>query len=316
MARYVARKVLHAIAVLLIVSFALAFLLDLTPGDPADAILGAGGTPEQIAEVHEALGLDDPLHERYWRWLSDVVQLDFGRSYVTGESVNDLIAQRVPVTLELTIIALLIALSVSIPVGVYTAYHADGRFDRFWSAFTSLKIAIPVFVVAQLLIYIFALKLRVFPATGWTPLDEDVGENLRGIALPALSLALIEMPAFTRLLRADMIQTLQEDYVLAARAKGLPNRRILFRHALRPSSFSLMTMAGLSLGRLLGAAVIVEIIFSFPGVGRMIAEDIYTKDILAVQGVVMFVAIFFVLLNSFIDILYRMLDPRLRARTV
>lgn len=316
MARLVAGKLLHLALVLVIVSFALTFLIDLTPGDPAFAILGPEATDEQVATVHETLGLDDSLVTRYGRWLGDLATFDFGTSYITRQPVLETVGERLPVTAELIGLTLVIALAISVPVGVYTAYRADGRFDRAWMVANSAIVSVPPFVTALVLVFLLALQARVFPATGWVALGDDPAENLRHIFLPALTLALVEIPSFSRLLRADMITTLQEDYILAARARGVPTTRILVRHALRPSSFSLVTLAGLSLGRLIGGAVVVEVLFALPGLGQFIVNSIQNKDIPAVQGVVMFVAVLYVVVNLLLDVSYGYLDPRARARRV
>jgi peptide/nickel transport system permease protein len=327
--RYIARKLLHILVVLLLVSFFTAFMLDLTPGDPAYAILGDQATPEQVAQVHKDLELDRPFYQRYIQWLgvghiidskdytTGILQGDFGTSYRTKEKVMDVIKERLPVTLELVVLAVLLALAIAIPIGIFTAYRADGKFDRSWRAASSALISLPPFVSSLILVFIFALTLRHtffhFPVTGWTRLTDNLPNNLWSAALPVFTLALIEIPAYSILLRADMIATLQEDYILAARAKGLPTMRILLRHALRPSSFSLLTLAALSLGRLIGGSIIVETVFALPGLGQLLVTSITQKDVLIVQGVVMFVAIAYVLLNAFVDVMYHVLDPRVRT---
>lgn len=309
---------MHVTAVLLIVSFALLLLLDLSPGDPALAVLGENPTKEQIAQVREQLGLNDSVPTRYLNWLDDLVHGDFGTSYVTRQKVTDVIAESLPVTAELIILAILMALAVSIPLGVYTAYKADGRFDRIWQSISSVILSIPPFVSALILVYFFALQLKDFPihfpVTGWVNLTDNVASNLWYVFLPALTLALVEIPQYSRLVRADMIATLQEDYILAARAKGLPIRRILYRHALRPSSFSLVTLAALSTGRLIGGAVIVESLFALPGLGEVLRRSIFDKDIPQVQGLVMFIAFVYVLMNVLLDLIYHLLDPRVRTQ--
>jgi peptide/nickel transport system permease protein len=318
MTRFIARKLVHVTLVLLIVSFALAFLLDLTPGDPAYAILGEQATPEQVAQIHQQLNLDAPFYDRYWDWLKGIVQGDFGTSYRTQEKVLAGIWDRVPVTAELVVLTLLVSLIVSIPIGVYTAYRADGKIDRAWQIGSSMLISFPSFVSALLLVWVFAILLKDFPihfpVTGWTKLKDDVGDNLWHIALPVVTLSFTEVAQYTRLLRADMVTTLQEDYILAARAKGLPTRRILFRHALRPSSLSLVTLAALSMGRLIGGAIIVEYLFALPGLGQYAIQNITSKDVVVVQGIVMFVAICYVLINTLTDVAYGYLDPRVRLR--
>lgn len=311
------RKLAQVIGVLLIVSFALTFLLDLTPGDPAFALLGDQASPEQVAHIHERLGLDDPFYTRYWNWVSGVVQLDLGTSIRTNQPVRDAILERLPVTAEIVVLSLVMAIIISVPIGIVTAYRVDGPFDRAWQLISSGLVAIPPFVGALLLVYVFSLQLTdtplFFPPTGWVPLSEGISGNLRTAFLPALTLALNEVPAYSRLLRADMVSTLQSDYVLAARAKGLSTPWILFRHALRPSSFSLVTLAALSTGRLMGGSVIVETLFALPGLGALLVNTIQAKDVVTVQGIVMFIAIVYVVVNSLTDLAYAQLDPRVRS---
>ncbi len=313
MAGRLARRLLHVVPVLFLVSLATLLLLSLTPGDPAYAMLSDQATPEQVAVVHKQLGLDKPVVVRYLDWVGAIARGDFGTSLRTNQTVGDALKQRLPVTAELALCALLIALIVSVPFGVYSAYRADGAFDRAGSGLTSLFISSPAFLTGLVLAYLLAVKVNLFPVTGWVRLSDDVFDNLRHVFLPALTLSIGEIAIFTRLLRSDMIGTLQEDYILAARAKGLPTWQILVRHALRPSSFSLVTLAGISLGRLMGGAVIVESLFALPGVGQLLITSIYSRDFVMVQGVVMFVALAYVLVNTGIDLLYSYLDPRLRT---
>lgn len=373
MLRSTAQKLLMLIPVLLIVSFGTFLLLELVPGDPAVAVLGADASPEDYARVHEQLGLNKPLAERYFSWLGDAVTGDLGNSVVRPSStVTSLIGSRLPVTLEIAALALGLSLLIAIPLGIFTAYRAASRFDRVAGGVTSGLISVPPFVSALLLIFLFVFNpdipkwffLAAFVLGGlwmlqatiksarrgdlekagvvwrsvlggvcilfgiflfrvWPDLprqgferitgDKGIGANLRSSFLPALTLALTEVAVFARLLRNDMITTLQEDYVLSARAKGMPINRVLFRDALRPSSFSLITLAGVSLGRLLGGTVIVETIFNLPGMGRLIVQDgVIPKDFTVVQGSVLVIAALYVLVNTAVDISYFALDPRIR----
>lgn len=363
-------KLLQLVPVLLIVSFGTLALLELVPGDPSISILGADAPAEEYERVRQQLGLDQPLLERYGSWLSDAVSGDLGDSAVRpGVSVWSLIASRLPVTLQITVMALGLALLISIPVGVIAAARAGSRFDRGVATLTSGLISVPQFVAGLLIVQLFvfnpdvprigsavllwlfafgllfdwlrrwhstrersALPVSVamicvgvgflaffwwpsFPRQGFSRLTGDDGltENLRTTFLPALTVALSEIAVFTRLLRSDMISTLQEDYILAANAQGKPLGRILFRDALRPSSFSLMTVAGVSLGRLIGGTVIVETIFNLPGMGRLIIQEgVIVNDFPIVQGGVLVIALFYVVLNAFVDISYAALDPRIR----
>ncbi len=311
-------KVVHVVLVLLIVSFAVTFMLDLAPGDPAFSIYGEYATPEQIERVHADLRLDDPIYERYFAWVADAARGDLGVSYHTGRTVAGAITQHIGPTLELMAAAVLAAIIISVPLGVYTAYRRDGWVDRAVSVLTSGLIATPPFVSAVLLVFISSIQLQGtpfgFPSTGWVPFGENPAEHLRHLFLPALALALTEIPNYTRVLRADMIATLNEDFILAARAKGISTMRVLLHHALQPSSLSLVTLAGLSVARLIGGAVIVETLFAVPGIGSLLVTSVDTNDATVVQGIVLFSAVIFVLVNAVVDVSYRRLDPRVRLR--
>ncbi|HMG40257.1 MAG TPA: ABC transporter permease [Acidimicrobiales bacterium] len=320
MLRYIAGKLARTVVVLLLVSFFTVVLLDLAPGDPAYAILGADARPDAVEAVHADLGLDRPIYERYADWLGDVVRGDFGTSYranvseAARVSVTDEITSALPITAELVVLSFLLALLAAVPIGVYAAYRKGGAFDRAASAVFSVLMSTPVYVTAPLLVFVLVLQAGLLPATGWVSLSDDPLENLRHVILPASALALEMVPGFAIVLRADMIGTLNEDFILQARAKGLSPATVLVRHALRPSSFSLLTMAGITLGKLIGGAVIVETLFAFPGLGSLLLESIQARDVNTVQGVVMFVALAYVLINGAVDLAYTYLDPRVRLR--
>ncbi|CCG03707.1 ABC transporter permease [Blastococcus saxobsidens] len=314
MARLIGQKLLTLIPVLLAVSLLTYLLLNLLPGDPALLVLGPQSvSAESIAAVRAELGLDRPLPVRYLAWLGDALTGDLGQSYITRQEVTGAILDRLPVTLELMVVSLVLALALAIPLGVFSAYRAGSRFDKAVTGTTFGLLALPNFIFALLLIFFLSVRFDLFPATGWQPLSEGLGENLTSAFLPALALSVTNIAVFTRLLRTDMITTLQEDHVTLARSKGLPTWRILFRHALRPSSFSLLTVAGLQVGTLLSATVIVETIFALPGVGRLLFDAINSRDLLMVQGVVLVLAVSFVLVNFVVDLLYTFLDPRIRS---
>jgi peptide/nickel transport system permease protein len=309
---YVLRRLPSLLATLFAVSLLTFLMTSLLPGDPALQILGAeNATPEAIAAVRADLGLDDPLPVRYLNWIGVALTGDFGRSYRTNEPVSEAIIDRLPVTAEIGILAILIALAIAIPVGMLSAYRAGTRTDKLISSTSFGLLAVPNFMVAILLILIFAVWLGVLPATGWVNFTDDPLQNLRSALLPALSLAVAEMAVYTRLLRTDMIGTLQQDFVTMARVKGVSNRRILFRHALRPSSFSLMTVAGVQVGAIIGGSVVIETLFALPGVGRLLLEAVLVRDLLMVQGVALVIAVSYVVVNFTVDILYSYLDPRI-----
>jgi peptide/nickel transport system permease protein len=307
-----ARRAVYLVPVLLAVTLLTFLIATLLPGDLAYAILGDQATPETVAALRHDLGLDQPVVWRYLRWLAGVLQGDLGRSYRTGESVLGAILARLPVSLELMLIAEIAAFAIAIPLAIKCAARAGSTLDRLVTGMAFAKLSIPSFMVAIVLIYFFAVQLRLLPATGYVPFGEDPFGNLRGLVLPALTLAIGEWPILMRVLRSDMIATLQEDYIALAKAKGLRPRRILLVHAIRPSSLTLVTVAGINIGRLIGGTVIVESVFALPGLGRLLIGAIYTRDFMILQGVVLFVAVGFVIVNCLVDMLYALLDPRIR----
>jgi peptide/nickel transport system permease protein len=310
--RFVVRRVALLVPVLFVVTFFSYLLLDLLPGDPTIAILGPNATAERVAELREELRLDDPLPVRYVRWLGDLAQGDLGRSYLNRQPVAEALKQRIGVSVELLIASQVLALSIAVPLAIMAARRPGGILDRVSTAGAFGFLAIPNFVLAVILVLIFAVRLGWFPATGLPPFSRDPGGHLRSLVLPAFSLAMAELAVYLRLLRTDMIATLQEDYILNARAKGMPGWYILLRHAFRPSSFSLLTVMGLNFGRLIGGALIIELIFSLPGMGSLAVQSIFSRDYLVVQGFVVVVAVGYVLINFAVDMIYAILDPRIR----
>jgi peptide/nickel transport system permease protein len=294
MLRFVGRRLLYLVPVLLAVSVLTFLIASLLPGDLAYVILGDQATPEKVEALRHDMGLDQPPLIRYFYWLGHILQGDFGRSFRTGQTVLQVVAERLPVSFELMILAELIGLVIGVPLAILCAARSGSAFDRFMTSTAFAMLSMPTFLSAILLIYLFAVSLRWFPATGYVPLSEDPLANLRFMVLPALTLALAEWPGIMRVLRSDMIATLQEDYIALARAKGLKARRILFVHALKPSSLTLVTITGINIGRLIGGALI------------------YTRDLVIMQGVVLLVASGFVIMNFVVDMLYAVLDPRIR----
>jgi peptide/nickel transport system permease protein len=309
---FVARRFLYLVPVLVAVSLLTFLIASLLPGDLAYVILGDQATPEKVEALRHDMGLDQPIWWRYISWLGHVLQGDFGRSFRTGQTVLQAVSERLPVSLELMLLAQLGALAIGIPLAIACAVRSGSAFDRFMTGSAFGMLSVPTFLSAILLIYLFAVELRWLPATGYVPFGEDAIGNLRFFVLPALTLALAEWPGIMRVLRSDMIATLQEDYIALAKAKGLTSSRILFVHALKPSSLTLITITGINIGRLIGGAVIVETIFALPGIGRLVVNAIGTRDLIILQGVVLVVAGGFVLMNFIVDMLYAVLDPRIR----
>lgn len=308
----ISRRVGRALLVIFLVTVASVLLLSFTPGSVATVILGENATPEAVAALNAELGLDQPVYRQYIDWVGGAVRGDLGTSPLTGLSVMDAISDRLLVTFQLAVMGLAIALVVSVILAVIAASAPGSPVDRGIAALSSAFLAIPAFVAGPVLIYFFALQLGWFPVSGWVHLGDDVIGSLRAAALPALAICLTEIAAFQRLLRSDLIGTLNEDYIAAARAKGMTRTYVLFRHALRPSSFSLITVAGINLGRLIGGTVVVETLFGLPGLGQLIASSIISRDVITVQGIVVFIAVVYVVINMLVDVSYGVLDPRVR----
>jgi peptide/nickel transport system permease protein len=305
-------RLVRLLVVLVVVTFLSYVLLNLLPGDPTTQILGLSASEEARDQLRQQLGLDQPLLVRYAGWLGHLVTGDFGTSYITRSPVAEELAQRLPVTLELLVAAQIVALGLALPIGVAAARNAGRAADNALTALCFALLSTPVFVLGVLLILVFAVKWRLLPATGWTPLTVDVGWNLTSVLLPAVTLGCGQLAVYARLLRTDLIATLQEDYIALARARGLSPRRILWRHALRPSAISLITALGLNLGALIGGAVIIETLFGLPGVGRLIVDSIFSRDYLTVQGGVVLISAGYVLINFAVDLVYAAVDPRIR----
>ena len=310
--QFIGKKLFAMLVVLFIVSGLTFLLVAQLPGKPCITVLGIGATAEGCAKVNKDLGLDRPLPVRYAKWVQHTITGDLGKGIQNGTPVTTLIKQGLPVTLELLVLSQLIALIIAIPLGIYAAYRPDGIVDRIATTTTFGLLAAPSFVVGVFFVALFAVQLRWFPAIGFISLTKDPVDNLKHVALPAITLALPELAAYMRLLRADMIATLQEDYITMAKSKGLPTWYILVRHALRPSTFSTVTVAGLNFGRLIGGTIIVETLFAQPGIGALTVGSIQRRDFPTVQGTVLVIAAGYVFINFLVDLLYAVIDPRVR----
>jgi len=301
------------LVVLFCVTLFVALLTSMLPGDPVNAIAGFG-SDAQKEQIRERLGLDDPIPVQYVRWVGDFVRGDLGDYWsVTGSRpVMDRVKDALPVSLQLMLYAQVLALVVAIPLGVATAYRAGSRFDRASNATAFGMLAIPNFALALVLAYYVGVRAGWLPVSGYVSPSEDLLEHFRRMAMPAIALAVGQIAVYMRLLRSDMIATLQEDFITMAKAKGISPRRVLWRHALRPSSLTLLTVAGLNVGTLIGSTVVVEVIFSLPGLGSLLFEAITARQYIAFQSLVAIIAIGYVLLNFLVDVLYAVLDPRIR----
>jgi peptide/nickel transport system permease protein len=310
--RFVRKKLVQLVLVILAVTFLSFFMLNLLPGNTAEVLCGLGGGQECVDQKTEELGLNDPLPVRYVQWLGNAVTGDLGTSARNQQPVWEAIQQRMPVTIELLIYSQVIALVVSVPMAIIAAQRSGGIFDRVSTSVAFALLSIPNFILAIVLILIFAVRLKIFPATGYVDFMDNPAENLKDLFLPALTLAVAEMAVYLRLLRTDLIATLQEDYIMMAKAKGLSPRRIMLRHAFRPSTFSLVTVIGLNMGRLIGGTFIVEVIFALNGLGKYVVDGITGRDYIPVQGGIVVIAVGYVLINFAVDMFYAVLDPRIR----
>jgi peptide/nickel transport system permease protein len=335
-ARLIGRRFLQLAVVLLLVTFFTFSLVRLLPGDPAKTIIPFG-TDQQRAALNKDLGLDKSFLQQYVNYLgipglksdgtTGLLQGDLGRKYSTNQPVSDLLDQSLPVSLQLVIYAQVLALAIAIPLGVLSAYRSGTRTDRAINTTAFAFLAIPNFVLALVLAYFVGARLRWLPTAGYQPgwldqlFDSSRGSaifkpwdenHFRYMVLPVITLAVGQVAIYMRLLRSDMIATLQENFITMAKAKGVPNRRILFRHALRPSSLTLLTVAGLNIGTLIGGAIVVEVIFGVPGMGEKIYTAISAREYVELQSYILVIAFLFVMINFIVDALYIVLDPRIR----
>lgn len=306
-------KILNLVLVVVGVSLLTFLLVNALPGNVAVAILGDQATPDQVAALTREMGLDRPVAIRYLEWFQNALAGDFGSSLTSGQSVLAAVAERVPATLQLVVMAVVLAVVGAVPAATLAVRRPGGVVDRLLGALSFGLLATPAFLVALLLILVFPVTLGVFAVSGWTSFLEDPLGNLESSILPALALTATPFAFYSRLLRGDMLEQLaRQDYVTTARAKGVTQARILVRHVLRNAIFPLMTMIGLTTSLLVGGSVVVETIFGVPGVGQLLIQSITARDVTVVLGVVVFIALTVVIVNLLVDILYGVVDPRTR----
>jgi peptide/nickel transport system permease protein len=311
--RMVGKRLLMAIPIMLGVSVLTFWVLNLIPGNAAQQLLGAEATPEQIRALEAQMGLNEPAVSRYFDWLGGAVTGDLGRSYVSGQDVAGQLGERLTVSAELTGLALIASVALAVPVALLAARRPDGLFDRVSMFVSGSGLSVASYVLALVLVLVFAVRFAVLPAIGYVPFAEDPVENLRGMVLPATAIAVPLFCFYTRFLRGDLVDQLQgQDYIVTAQAKGIGPWQVLLRHAFRNSSFGLITVVGLNLSTLIGSTVIIESIFAIPGLGQLMLQAINTRDVLVVQACVIVFAVVTVLANLITDLLYAVLDPRIR----
>jgi peptide/nickel transport system permease protein len=311
--RLAGRRLLAAIAVIWGVTFLTYVVMDLLPGDTAQILLGANATPAEIHQLSVELHLNEPFWVRYGIWLGDMFHGSLGQSLTNQENVTTILGARLPVTAELLLYAFVVSLVLAVGLAVLAARWPNGIIDRFSLVISMLGLSIAPYVLALVLVYLFAVRVQWFPALGYTSLTANPVENIKSLTLPAISLGFPLFAVYTRLLRADVVEQVQrEDYIVTARAKGVRPWRILLRHALPNSMFGLITLVALNLGTLIGATAIIEPIFSLPGAGDILVQSINDHDVPVVEGIVVVFAVVVVVANLLADILYAALDPRIR----
>jgi peptide/nickel transport system permease protein len=309
---YVVRRVVTTIPVMAVVAFFVFSLLYIAPGDPAAVIAGEQASPADVERIRQSLGLDQPFVVRFGGWAWKVLHGDLGTSIFTNLPVTTMIRQRFEPTLSLMTITLCFSIAVAIPIGVLAAWKVGTWIDRCIMAFAVLGFSVPVFVVGYLLAYVFALRLEWLPVQGYTPLAQGFWPWLQNLILPAIALGCVYIALIARITRAAMLEVLQQDYIRTARAKGIGRRGILFVHALKNASVPIVTVIGIGIALLIGGAVVTESVFAIPGLGRLTVDAILRRDYPLIQGLVLLFSFIYVLVNLGIDLLYTLLDPRIR----
>jgi len=287
-------------------------LLRVTPGDPAAVLAGEHATPENVERIRQQLGLDRPLHVQLWRWFGRLLQGDLGDSLFTGYKVTTLIRQRLEPTLSLAVLAEIIAIALALPMGILAAWKANSWVDRAVMVFAVLGFSIPVFWLGFNLIWLFSVTLDLLPPAGYTPLSQGVWPWLRSLILPAVTLGLIFSALIARMTRASMLEILREDYIRTARAKGLAEKVVLLRHALRNAAVPIVTIIGLGFAALVTGVVVTETVFALPGLGRLIVDSMLRRDYPVIQGAILLAASAYVVINLIVDLTYAYFDPRIR----
>jgi len=312
--RLILRRLAATIPVLLLVTAGVFALIHLTPGDPIDAMMAESVDDTVKRELRRDLGLDRPLYLQYATWMGRLLQGDLGRSIRNREPVIENVSRRIKPSLQLAGLAMAISLLVATPIGILSAARRNSTIDRVGTSFALFGICMPNFLIALLLIFLFGVTLRWLPISGYVDPMEEPWEGFRSLTLPAITLGLALAAVITRTLRSSMLEALSEDYIRTARAKGLSDGAVVRRHALKNALIPVVTVLGLQLGTLIGGAVITEYVFALPGVGRLVVDAVFARDYPLVQGVVLLIAVGFILSNLAVDLLYGLIDPRIRHR--
>ncbi|WP_366556415.1 ABC transporter permease [Aquibaculum sediminis] len=309
---FLVQRILAAVPVVGIVALFVFLVLHLSPGDPATVIAGDYASPADVQRIREKLGLDQPLHIQFFTWLGSLLRGDLGISIFSNLPVSRLIGQRLEPTLLLALVSIVLSVSLAVPMGVLAAWKAGSWIDRLVMIFAVFGFSVPVFVVGYILIYIFALQLQWAPVQGFRSPTEDPVGFLQHIILPAITLSAIYIALIARITRASVLEVLEEDYIRTARAKGQTERKVLFRHALRNAAVPIVTVIGIGVALLIGGVVITETVYNIPGLGRLVVDAILKRDYPIIQALILLFSLVYILINLLVDIIYTLLDPRIR----
>jgi peptide/nickel transport system permease protein len=309
---YLFRRLLGTIPVMLVVAVFIFLMLRLTPSDPAAVIAGDNATTEQVAQIRSQLGLDRPMVEQFVIWSGKVLRGDLGESFFFKKTVASLIGERIEPTLSLALFTMVLAVLIAVPLGVLAAHRQGSWIDRIVMGFSVLGFSMPSFVVAYLLIYLFAVWLNWLPVQGYQRIAEGLGGWVRGLVLPSLTLSVIFVALIARMTRTSMLEVLSEDYIRTARAKGQSERKVLFRHALRNAAVPIVTVIGLAVALLIGGVIVTESVFTIPGLGRLTVDAVLARDYPTIQAVILLFSFVYVMINLTVDMMYSLLDPRIR----
>lgn len=314
MLKYIIKRLLSVIPVLFVVSIVIFGIIHITPGDPAAVILGQEATPEQIEQLREQLGLNEPIHLQYYHWVLGVLQGDLGTSYFMKEPVTQAIFDHLKPTLSVAVLAMAISLVIAIPIGIAAANRRGTITDQSIMGFALLGMSVPSFLLGLFLILFFGVKLGWLPVAGYQPLSNGLWNHLKYLIMPAIALGSIQAALIARMTRTSMLEVLNTNYIKTARAKGVKDRKIVYVHALRNAFLPILTVVGTTLGSLMAGAAVTETIFNIPGIGQLIINSVERRDYSVIQGVVLFVTVIYVFVNLVIDLLYGVIDPRVRLQ--
>ena len=310
--RHILARLAALIPILLGLSIASFALVHVIPGDPALVMLGGEGTPQQVQELRKQLGLDRPLIVRYGEWLGRVLRGDLGESLYNRTRITDELRWRFPTTLALVCLSLLLSIGVGVPAGLISAVYRNSWIDHAARLLTLVSLSLPSFWLGLMLILLFSLKLNLLPIVGYKPITIDSWGGIRFLILPGAALGTYLAALLARLVRSSVLEVLGQEYIRTARAKGLPERVVLFRHALRNALVPAVTVIGINVGILLGGSAVIETLFVLPGVGQLVVTALYNRDLPVIQGLILYISVLYVLINLAVDLLYTYLDPRLR----